>query len=100
MIALYIPHRRAKRAGALANFQTPYQRYGPAKLMVALFWQLDVIGIILLIAVFALILVPFTIAGGRNPKLGREQSLPDAEETGYGKGEKTVKEKKPWWQIF
>ncbi|KAK3081868.1 ferrioxamine B transporter [Coniosporium uncinatum] len=70
MIALYIPHRRAKRAGALANFQTPYQRYGPAKLMVALFWQLDIIGIILLIAVFALILVPFTIAGGVSQQWG------------------------------
>lgn len=38
--------------------------YGASQLLVELFWQLDVIGIILLIAVFALILVPFTLAGG------------------------------------
>lgn len=37
---------------------------GKRRLAAAIFWQLDVIGIVLLIAVFALILVPFTIAGG------------------------------------
>ena len=36
---------------------------GFRKLVIALFWQLDIIGIILLVAVFSLILVPFTISG-------------------------------------
>ncbi|KAK2813651.1 hypothetical protein FQN50_000049 [Emmonsiellopsis sp. PD_5] len=42
----------------------PFLLLGARQLSVALFWQLDVIGVILLIAVFALILVPFTLAGG------------------------------------
>lgn len=62
--ALWSAHRRAKKAGDLSGYKTPYQMFGAKRLTVALFWQLDVIGIILLIAVFGLILVPFTIAGG------------------------------------
>ncbi|KAH9866005.1 ferrioxamine B transporter [Plenodomus biglobosus] len=57
-------HWRAKRAGALDSFKTPYQVHGPRKLLTALFWQLDVPGIILMIAVLGCILTPFTIAGG------------------------------------
>lgn len=64
IVSLYILHRRAKNAGALADYKTAFQLYGGKKLVVSLFWQLDVIGIILLIGVFALVLVPFTIAGG------------------------------------
>ena len=63
-MSLYIVHRRAKKAGALAAFKSPYELYGPRKLVSAIFWQLDTIGVLLLIAVFALILVPLTIAGG------------------------------------
>ena len=37
---------------------------GFRRLSTSLFWQLDVVGVVLLIAVFALILVPLTIAGG------------------------------------
>ena len=77
--------RRAERNGALAAYKSPFEQLGTAKLAVALFWQLDVIGIVLVIAskfsyilssrsyhsfdasilflVFALVLVPFTIAG-------------------------------------
>ncbi|KAJ9618865.1 ferrioxamine B transporter [Taxawa tesnikishii (nom. ined.)] len=64
LTALLIAHRRAKKAGALINYKTPYQMYGAKRMAVALFWQLDVIGIILMIAVFALILTPLTTAGG------------------------------------
>ncbi|OJD19047.1 hypothetical protein AJ78_00998 [Emergomyces pasteurianus Ep9510] len=62
--SLFLVHRRAKKDGALQEYKSPYQLLGARQLGVALFWQLDVIGIILLIAVFALILVPFTLAGG------------------------------------
>ncbi|KAF2194237.1 ferrichrome-type siderophore transporter [Zopfia rhizophila CBS 207.26] len=55
---------KAKKSGSLDSYKTPYQLYGGKRLATALFWQLDVPGIILLIAVFALILVPLTIAGG------------------------------------
>lgn len=64
VVSLSIPYWRAKRSGALANYKSPYQMLGAKQLAIALFWQLDIIGIILMIAVFALILVPFTIAGG------------------------------------
>ncbi|OCK83870.1 siderophore iron transporter 1 [Lepidopterella palustris CBS 459.81] len=62
--SLLIIHRRARRRVGLVDYKTPYQMLGFRRLAISLFWQLDVIGIALLIAIFALILVPFTIAGG------------------------------------
>jgi SIT family siderophore-iron:H+ symporter-like MFS transporter len=56
LISLMWSSRKAKKAGALADYKTPYQVHGPKKLIQALFWQLDVPGIILLIAVFGCIL--------------------------------------------
>lgn len=61
---LIIVGRRAKRSGDLDSFKSPFQMLGGKKLALELFWQLDVIGIILLIAVFGLILAPLTLAGG------------------------------------
>ncbi|KAH8710046.1 siderochrome-iron transporter-like protein Sit1 [Phaeosphaeriaceae sp. PMI808] len=55
---------KAKRSGALQAYKTPYQVHGSKKLVPTLFWQLDVPGIILLIAMLACILAPFTLAGG------------------------------------
>ncbi|OAL44457.1 siderochrome-iron transporter-like protein Sit1 [Pyrenochaeta sp. DS3sAY3a] len=70
LISLMWSSRKAKKAGALADYKTPYQLHGPKKLVQALFWQLDVPGIILLIAVFGCILTPFTIAGGFKSQWG------------------------------
>ncbi|KAH7389870.1 siderochrome-iron transporter-like protein Sit1 [Pyrenochaeta sp. MPI-SDFR-AT-0127] len=56
--------RKAKKSGALENYKTPYQLHGGKNLVSALFWQLDVPGIILMIAVLGCILTPFTLAGG------------------------------------
>lgn len=64
MLILFIVHLRAKRSGALDGYKTSLQILGSRGLFVELFWQLDVVGIILVIAMLALILVPFTIAGG------------------------------------
>ncbi|KAF2867730.1 siderochrome-iron transporter-like protein Sit1 [Massariosphaeria phaeospora] len=64
IISLWWVGRKAKKAGALDNYKSPYQTLGAKRLTIALFWQLDVIGIILLICVFGLILVPLTLAGG------------------------------------
>lgn len=64
VVSLWWVGRKAKKAGALENYKTPYQLYGGKRLAVALFWQLDVIGIILLILVFGFVLVPFTAAKG------------------------------------
>lgn len=63
-IALWWAHRRAKQAGDLGKYKTPFQMLGSVRLAKALFWQLDVIGMVLMIAVLALILVPLTLAGG------------------------------------
>jgi MFS transporter, SIT family, siderophore-iron:H+ symporter len=65
LITLYLVGRRARKAGSLDAYKSPYKLLGPRRLMVELFWQLDVIGIILLIAVFGLILAPLTLAGGK-----------------------------------
>jgi SIT family siderophore-iron:H+ symporter-like MFS transporter len=51
-----------------AGYKTPFQALGFKRLMVSLFWQLDVVGIVLLIAVLALILTPLSIAGGLKSK--------------------------------
>lgn len=64
ILSLFWASRKANKAGVLTNYKTPFQRLGFAKLLVALFWQLDIIGVILMICVFGLILVPFTLAGG------------------------------------
>ncbi|KAJ6440299.1 siderochrome-iron transporter (Sit1) [Purpureocillium lavendulum] len=63
-IAMWWAHHRAKKAGDLGKYKTPFQMLGTADLAKALFWQLDVIGMVLMIAVLALILVPLTLAGG------------------------------------
>ena len=64
IISLSIVAFRAKKRGIMANHLTSFQLFGFKNLMLELFWVLDVIGIILLIAVFALILAPLTLAGG------------------------------------
>ncbi|ODH50594.1 hypothetical protein GX48_03276 [Paracoccidioides brasiliensis] len=66
--SLFIVHRKAKKTEALQEYKSPYQLLGARQLAIALFWQLDAIGVILLIAVFALLLVPFTLAGGVTPQ--------------------------------
>lgn len=64
LVSLMIVGRRAKKMGKLSNSKSSFQTLGWKAFFVDLFWRLDVIGIILMIAVFALILVPLTIAGG------------------------------------
>lgn len=61
---LYTVHRRAKRSGQLESYKSSFELLGGQKLAIELFWHLDVIGLILMIAMLACILVPFTIAGG------------------------------------
>jgi len=63
--------RQAKRAGAFDAYQTPYEVHGGTmNLLVTLFWQMDVPGVVLLIAVFGCILTPLTIAGGAQSQWG------------------------------
>lgn len=58
---------RAHKNGSMNQFKnelTDFQQLGFVKYMVSLFWKLDIIGVILMAAVLALILVPLTLAGG------------------------------------
>ncbi|KAK2031307.1 major facilitator superfamily transporter [Colletotrichum zoysiae] len=64
IVSLSVVGRRARKQGLLDSYVSPFRTLGLKKFLVELFWQLDVIGIVLVIAVFALILVPFTLAGG------------------------------------
>ncbi|KAJ6781825.1 hypothetical protein PWT90_08771 [Aphanocladium album] len=64
IVSLMVVSRRARRQGRLANYRSSLQLLGLANFSMTLFWVLDIVGIILLIAVFALILTPLTLAGG------------------------------------
>ena len=64
ILGLSLVSRRARRQGRLDNYRSSFRILGFQSLARELFWLLDVVGIILLIAVFALILVPLTLAGG------------------------------------
>ncbi|KAL2266005.1 hypothetical protein VTJ83DRAFT_5357 [Remersonia thermophila] len=70
LVTLALIHRRARRQGLLRDGDGDGgdKPRGPAEpwsaFLSALFWRLDVIGIVLLIAIFALLLVPLTLAGG------------------------------------
>lgn len=67
-VSFYIVGRRAKKQSVVyaehvhANMAAARRR--PLLFLVELFWLLDVIGIVLLVALLALTLVPFTLAGG------------------------------------
>lgn len=65
IITLMVVGRRARRMGLMTPYTKSLQNQrGSRSFIVDLFWRLDVIGIILMIAVFALVLVPLTLAGG------------------------------------
>ncbi|BGO89236.1 hypothetical protein NBRC10512_005931 [Rhodotorula toruloides] len=72
---LYIAQRRARRAGKLDGYLTPFQQLGFKRLMVTVFWELDLVGSILIIAVLALILLPFTLAGGVDKEWAAEHNI-------------------------
>lgn len=64
IVSLMVVSRRARKQGLLDNYRSSFQVLGLKNFSLELFWLLDIIGIILVIAVFALILVPLTLAGG------------------------------------
>lgn len=64
ILVLFIVHRRAKSSGQLESYQSSLQLLGGRRLASELFWHLDVVGLVLMIAMLACILVPFTIAKG------------------------------------
>ncbi|KAJ6016329.1 hypothetical protein N7540_010920 [Penicillium herquei] len=61
---LFYTSRRAQKSGVLKEHPSVLGYFGIRRLIVDIFHQLDVIGILLMIAVFGFILAPLTIAGG------------------------------------
>ncbi|KAM0718987.1 hypothetical protein Q7P37_006059 [Cladosporium fusiforme] len=68
--SLLLAAHRARSRGDLVGDETARRGLGFKKSIVSLFWELDLIGVLLIIATFALILVPFTIAGGQSKTWG------------------------------
>ncbi|KAK4155605.1 major facilitator superfamily domain-containing protein [Chaetomidium leptoderma] len=64
IVSLTIVGRRARRQGLMDKYGDDLKGMPWRPFLADLFWRLDVIGIVLMVAVFALILVPMTIAGG------------------------------------
>ena len=63
-ISLVSAEVRAKRAGLLVGIPSPFRSLGRGDLWIDFFWQIDVIGLILIAGAFITILLPFTLAGG------------------------------------
>lgn len=62
--SLIVAERQAKRQGLLQGIPSPFKSFVSKQAMGELFWQIDLIGLLLLAASLALILVPLTLAGG------------------------------------
>ncbi|KAJ8115876.1 hypothetical protein OPT61_g2568 [Boeremia exigua] len=75
LVSLWWVDRKAKKAGTLKNYKTPVQQHGAWEITKALFWQLDVIGILLTICVFGFLLVPLTLNGGMYPTWGEAKFI-------------------------
>ncbi|KAK3303182.1 major facilitator superfamily domain-containing protein [Chaetomium strumarium] len=64
ILSLAVVGHRARKHGLMEKYSEAVKRQPWGPFLVDLFWRIDVIGIILMIAVFALILAPMTLAGG------------------------------------
>lgn len=62
--SLIFAGRRAKRAGLLDDVPSPIMSIFKPALWSDIFWQLDLVGIILVAGAFIMILLPFTLYGG------------------------------------
>ncbi|QLG74690.1 hypothetical protein HG535_0H00150 [Zygotorulaspora mrakii] len=74
MIHMRLKVRNDPEWKALLNEKSYYQSHGLVQTLVQLFWKLDIIGVLLLVASVGCILVPLTLAGGvstrwRNAKI-------------------------------
>ncbi|CAK7234108.1 ferrioxamine B transporter [Sporothrix curviconia] len=71
-ITIYVIGRRAKQQSVIYAEQvranTNAARRHPLRFIVDIFWMVDVVGVILMVALLALTLVPFTLAGGVTKK--------------------------------
>ncbi|KAJ4987660.1 major facilitator superfamily transporter [Stagonosporopsis vannaccii] len=73
--SLWWVQRKAKKAGTLEQYKTPTQVHGAWEIAKALFWQLDVVGILLAICVFGFLLVPLTANNSVFPAWGEAKTI-------------------------
>jgi len=64
---------RANRSGLLAGIPSPVRSITKGHLWLDFFWQIDLIGLLIIAAIFSFILVPLTLAGGN----GSQWSTPN-----------------------
>lgn len=64
---------RANRSGLLAGIPSPVRSLTKGHLWLDFFWQIDAVGLLIIAAIFAFILVPLTLAGGN----GSQWSTPN-----------------------
>ncbi|WVO20323.1 uncharacterized protein IAS62_001617 [Cryptococcus decagattii] len=64
VVSLVQAEWRAHSKGLLREIPSPLRTLGDRHMWADIFWQIDVIGLLLLAAVLSLILLPFTLAGG------------------------------------
>jgi SIT family siderophore-iron:H+ symporter-like MFS transporter len=75
LASLWWVHRKAKKSGTLQQYKTPVQEHGAWAVTKALFWQLDVVGLVLTICVFGFLLVPLTINSGNGETWGQAKFI-------------------------
>lgn len=73
--SLWWVQRKAKTAGTLEHYKTPVQEHGAWEVTKALFWQLDVVGIVLVICTFCCLLVPLTLNNVNHPSWGKAEFI-------------------------
>ncbi|KAF1927595.1 MFS general substrate transporter [Didymella exigua CBS 183.55] len=73
--SLWWVNRKAKKAGTLQQYKTPVQEHGAWAVAKALFWQLDVVGLVLTVCVFGFLLVPLTINEGNGQTWGQAKFI-------------------------
>jgi SIT family siderophore-iron:H+ symporter-like MFS transporter len=64
---------RANRSGLLAGIPSPVRSLTKGHLWLDFFWQIDLVGLLIIAAIFSFILVPLTLAGGN----GSQWSTPN-----------------------
>ncbi|PHH66024.1 hypothetical protein CDD81_549 [Ophiocordyceps australis] len=68
VLSLTLASRRARHNGLAPSFHSVLHGRKPLEFAMELFWLLDVVGLLLIIAALVMILVPLTIAGGFSSK--------------------------------
>ncbi|KAI9302418.1 MFS transporter [Cunninghamella echinulata] len=66
--SLFMANRQAKKQGKLEKVHSVFTGKSHWENMIILFWQFDLVGVILIAAILCLLLLPLTIAGGTSSR--------------------------------